>query len=199
MKDYADDVASLMDCICWSSENIIGSSFGGMVGQEIAVRYTEKVKKLVLCCSSSGGKGGAQYPIDELLELPMKERVDRLIELVDNRCNEEWRNTNHDEYRKAFEHWEKFYNSRSADPETTIGAMHQLEARMSHDTYDRLHTIRCPVLICGGKYDGLASPENQRNLHERIPHSRLELFEGGHNFLGQDPKAYRKIIKFLKI
>jgi 3-oxoadipate enol-lactonase len=55
-----------------------------------------------------------------------------------------------------------------------------------------------PVYVCGGKYDGLAQPENLRNLHEGIPNSKMDLFEGGHLFLSQDPKAYESIIDFLR-
>ena len=79
-----------------------------------------------------------------------------------------------------------------------VGRKRQLEARIGHDTYDRLHSLAVPVLICGGKYDGIAPPINLRNLHESISGSSLEFYEGGHNFLWQDPKAYEIIIDFLK-
>jgi 3-oxoadipate enol-lactonase len=120
------------------------------------------------------------------------------MELVDNRCNEEWRRANPEKYKETFEFWEKYFTRGSDDPETETGSKRQLEARKSHDTFNRLNNITCPVFICGGKYDGIAPLENQRNLNERIPNSKLELFEGGHGFLGQDPKAYKKIIKFLQ-
>jgi 3-oxoadipate enol-lactonase len=55
-----------------------------------------------------------------------------------------------------------------------------------------------PVLICGGRYDGIASVANQEAMHKQIPNANLELFEGGHLFFVQDPRAYEKIIVFLK-
>jgi 3-oxoadipate enol-lactonase len=55
-----------------------------------------------------------------------------------------------------------------------------------------------PVLIAGGRYDGIAPLEIQHNLARQIPSAKLELFEGGHMFLIQDPKTFPAIINFLK-
>lgn len=54
MADYADDAAKLMGTQEWSSANVMGVSFGGMVAQELAIRYPEMVEKLVLACTSCG-------------------------------------------------------------------------------------------------------------------------------------------------
>jgi predicted alpha/beta hydrolase family esterase len=55
-----------------------------------------------------------------------------------------------------------------------------------------------PVGIFGRKYDGIAPPENQKNLQQAISGSILEMFEGGHVFHLQDRNAWQKIFKFLK-
>jgi 3-oxoadipate enol-lactonase len=68
---------------------------------------------------------------------------------------------------------------------------------MSHDTYDRLPSIDMPVLIVGGKYDGISPPKNLKAIHEMIPESKLEFFEGGHMFAFQDPRAWKVITEFL--
>lgn len=54
-----------------------------------------------------------------------------------------------------------------------------------------------PVLICGGRYDGVAPVANQEALHRQIATSRMALFEGGHLFFTQDPRAFEDIIVFL--
>lgn len=54
-----------------------------------------------------------------------------------------------------------------------------------------------PVYLCGGKYDGIAPPDNRKAVQDQIPGSRLEFFEGGHLFLIQDPAAFDRIIEFL--
>ncbi len=198
MKDYADDAASLMETQGWASANVMGVSFGGMVAQELAIRYPEKVEKLVLACTSSGGKGGASYPLHEIFHLPIKERVDKIIELVDTRCTNEWKKENPEKYKEMFAYWDNYFRIGGEDPDKRVGSKRQLEARLSHNTYDRLHALSMPVFVCGGKYDGISPPANLENLHEQIPGSKLQFFEGGHGFLNQDPTAYDVIIDFFK-
>ena len=82
-------------------------------------------------------------------------------------------------------------------PEALQGAEQQLVARRSHDTWSRLPEIRCPTLVCGGRYDGIAPPANQHALADRIQGAALQFFEGGHLFLLQDAKAWPAIIRFL--
>ena len=84
------------------------------------------------------------------------------------------------------------------EPGRAMGARRQLEARKDHDTYDRLPTLKMPVLICSGRYDGIASVANQEAMRKQIPNATLELFEGGHLFFVQDPRAYERITAFLQ-
>jgi 3-oxoadipate enol-lactonase len=55
-----------------------------------------------------------------------------------------------------------------------------------------------PVYICGGLYDGIAKPLNLKAMQEQIPGSRLELFNGGHLFYIQDPRAFNRMTAFLR-
>jgi 3-oxoadipate enol-lactonase len=91
----------------------------------------------------------------------------------------------------------------SADPYAeelghATGARRQLEARATHDAWEALADIRCPVLIAAGRYDGIAPLATQERMARRIPGARLEVFEGGHMFILQDRAAFPTIIRFLK-
>ena len=55
-----------------------------------------------------------------------------------------------------------------------------------------------PVYICGGRYDGIAPVDNQTAMQRQIPKATLELFEGGHLFFIQDPRAFQQIAAFLR-
>ena len=83
-------------------------------------------------------------------------------------------------------------------PGKVIGARRQIEARQGHATYSRLPQLAMPVLICGGRHDGVAPVENQKALLRQISSARMALFEGGHLFFMQDPRAFEEIIAFLK-
>jgi 3-oxoadipate enol-lactonase len=77
------------------------------------------------------------------------------------------------------------------------GLTNQLAARAGHDTADRLGSITCPTLVCGGRFDGIAPPANSEFLARAIPGARLEMFDGGHGFFIQDAAALPAIIAFL--
>ena len=69
---------------------------------------------------------------------------------------------------------------------------------MLHDTTERLPALSMPVYICGGLYDGIATRANLEAMQKQIPGARLELFEGGHLFFMQDPRAFDRIAAFLE-
>jgi pimeloyl-ACP methyl ester carboxylesterase len=60
----------------------------------------------------------------------------------------------------------------------------QVQAAVSHNTYDRLPQIRCPTLIISGSDDKIVLAENSSILAERIPNAELVLLpEAGHGYL----------------
>jgi 3-oxoadipate enol-lactonase len=194
MAEYADDAAGLMRAIGWQSARVIGVSFGGMVAQELALRHPTMVERLALACTSPGGAGGASYPLHTLQHLSGAERARHMVPISDTRHDAAWVKAHPDEYRILTTIADPFAN----EPGRAIGAAHQIEARAHHDTWDRLSQITCPVLIAGGRYDGMALPETQKKMAERIPGAKLQMFEGGHGFMMQDTKAVPALIAFLE-
>ncbi len=51
----ADDLAGLLDAIGIDAAHINGISMGGMIAQHFGLRHPEKVKSLILACTSFGG------------------------------------------------------------------------------------------------------------------------------------------------
>jgi 3-oxoadipate enol-lactonase len=199
MVDYASDAATLLEAVGWKSScRVMGVSFGGMVAQEMALRYPERVERLVLCCTSSGGAGGASYPLHEHSHLSPLERARRLVELTDTRRDAKWQAAHRDLFQEWVDEVAASFAAASSDSGLATGAWRQLEARKRHDTWDRLPDLKMPVYLCGGRYDGIAPESNLRAMERQIPNARLELFNGGHQFLLQDPRAYHELITFLK-
>ena len=197
MKDYAVDAAALLEVVGWTECLVMGVSFGGMVAQELVCQFPEVVERLVLACTSSGGTGGASYPLHELQELGEEERILRLIGISDSRNDRQWQDA-HPEALAALIHLAKRRAATGADePDRDIGQGLQFAARKEHDVYDRLRDFALPVYICAGLYDGIAPPDNQHQLERNIPGAELEFFEGGHMFLIQDKTAFVKIAAFL--
>jgi 3-oxoadipate enol-lactonase len=195
MAGYADDAAGLMDALGWDDALVLGVSFGGMVAQELVLRHPGKVRRLVLACTSPGGAGGASFPFHEIDHMDRIERSKHLIPISDTRRDAAWA-AGHAEFH------EQLVALGAADPYAdepghAMGARRQLEARARHDTWDRLPTIACPVMIAGGKYDGIALPQTQERLAARIPGATLRMFEGGHMFMIQDRAAVPAMAEFL--
>jgi 3-oxoadipate enol-lactonase len=198
MAEYGADAAGLLDHLGWSDVAVVGASFGGMVAQELAIVRPDLVRRLVLCCTSSGGAGGSSYPLHELTDLAPDERRRRQLAINDDRYGPDWQAANPEKLERALD------RMRAADavapPQdeaATIGARRQLEARKGHDTWDRLGTITAPTLVAAGRYDGIAPLANSEALASQIPNAELQVFEGGHLFLLQDRTAWPAIVDYL--
>lgn len=188
MLDYNDDAVAVLGTVGWERCHVVGASFGGMVAQELAIRHPGRVDRLVLACTSSGGAGGASYPLHELEGAPEDERVRVMLAIGDTRFDRAWQEANPEEAARLVE---------LARSQRVPYHPRQLEARRRHDTFDRLHRIAAPTLVAAGRYDAIAPVANGRALADRIPDARLRVFEGGHLFLLQDPAAFPAIAEFL--
>jgi 3-oxoadipate enol-lactonase len=198
MAEYGADAAGLLDHLGWSDVAVVGASFGGMVAQELAIARPDLVRRLVLCCTSSGGAGGSSYPLHELAGLDPEERRRRQLAINDDRYGAAWQEANPDKLERALERMRA--TDAVAPPQdeaAAVGARRQLEARKGHDTWERLPAIKAPTLVAAGRYDGIAPLANSEALASRIPNAQLQVFEGGHLFLLQDRTAWSSIVDYL--
>lgn len=197
MIDYADDAAGLMDALGWERAHVVGVSFGGMVAQQLALRHPERVDRLVLACTSSGGDGGESFPLGTIDDLPEAERLPRVMELFDSRND---LRADPPVYAPQFEWLSKVMAAaplNADDPDHEMGRRRQLAARDGHDTFDRLGEISAPTLVIGGRFDQQAPPDNLERLARAIPEAELVMVDGGHLFLLQVPDAWATIVDFL--
>lgn len=195
MADYAADAAALCDELGWDTFRVVGISFGGMVAQELAVTWPDRVERLALLCTSPGGVGGSSYPLHELASMPLEQRKEKGIELLDTRFTPAWLADHPGDAGLAEFMANRELAEKSADQER--GEAAQLEARRHHDVCDRLAKVTAPTLVASGRYDGIAPPANGAAIAERIPGAEQRLYEGGHAFFIQDPAAFPDIIGFL--
>ena len=55
MAEYAADAVGLLDAVGWDRCHVMGVSFGGMVAQEIAIRYPRRVDRIVWRAAAAAG------------------------------------------------------------------------------------------------------------------------------------------------
>ncbi|MBX6390646.1 MAG: alpha/beta fold hydrolase [Frankia sp.] len=195
MADYAADAAALLDHVGWESCRLVGISFGGMVAQEIAVTWPERIERLALLCTSPGGAGGSSYPLHELAELAPVERAARFTQLLDTRYTPEWLAEHPDD--RVIADGIASQTTANVPAERRRGELEQLRARRGHDVFDRLSRITCPTLVAAGRFDGIAPVANSEAIVSRIPGATLRVYDGGHGFLRQDPRAIPDLLDFL--
>jgi pimeloyl-ACP methyl ester carboxylesterase len=191
----ADDTAALMDHLEIASAHIIGVSMGGMIAQEFALRHPNKVRSLVLGCTTPGGPnsirmgGAALTNAYSIKPMTAEERGKALAEAA---------------FTKGYlaKHPEivaSMIESRRSRPIDSAAFPHRMKAAQEHNTYDRLGEIRSPTLVITGKDDALISWENSRILTQRIEGAEEIILEpAGHCFwLEQPEKSNAAIAGFI--
>lgn len=195
MAQYADDAAGLIDALGWSSCHVVGTSFGGMVALNLAVRHPEHIERLVLNCTSPGGEHPS-FPLDTLADLPVEERIDRQMRLTDTRYDPTANPPMPDIPPAVFEGM-LARSRQERTGESLAGYRNQLGARTGHDVDTVLGSLPHPTLVCAGRYDAIAPPANAERLAEHIPNASLSMFDGGHLFMLQDRTAFATMNAFL--
>jgi pimeloyl-ACP methyl ester carboxylesterase len=174
MADMADDAAGLLDHLGIGSAHVYGVSMGGMISQELALRHPERVRSLVLGCTSPcllamPPSEKAVRDITEAEELPIREAFERTA----------WMGYS-DAYLAAHKDdlWLRAQVEAGLTPPLEAWRR-QYAAVAGFDVRDRLGQIRAPTLVMTGDDDPLVPPENSRFLVEHIAGAELVAFPGG--------------------
>src|SRR4051812_1599863 len=176
MPELAADAARALRSMGHSSAHVYGISMGGMVAQELALRFPERVRGLVLAGTTPGGPRAFRPAAAELVrgkflfspqfrrEHP--ERVRELLPYFELRPSALWA------------HW---------------------WATVYHDTVSRLEQIQAPTLVMHGGEDVMAPVGNARLLASRIPGAELAIMPGaGHAFPLERPReSFERVAAFL--
>ena len=192
MADFADDAAALCAELGWQRFNVVGTSFGGMVAQHLAIRHPELVDRLVLNCTSPGGDAPS-YPLHKLQTLEPEARAEAWIRLMDTRYEQTGEIPGLEGLTSLFRAAQNAPMSNKA----AKGLAAQLEARRHHDAVQGLAAIVAPTLVCAGRYDAIAPVSRSERIASEVPDARLQVFDGGHLFMMQDPQATTAICEFL--
>ena len=197
MQGYANDAAALMDALGWEKAHVLGVSFGGMVAQELVINYPQKINKLVLACTSSGGAGGESYPLHELAGLSQDEKAEKVISLTDTRIDAEWKSNNPQQYQQMLERIKEGFKVGAQEPGRELGYKLQMQARKLHNTFERLPQINSDTYIAGGEFDGICSLNNLKAINAQIKKSLLKVYPHGHLFFMQDDNFWADTMAFI--
>jgi pimeloyl-ACP methyl ester carboxylesterase len=197
MAGFAGDAAALLEALGVESAHVVGTSFGGMVAQHIALDHPARVRRLVLACTTPGGDGHVMPPPENMFTfMAASEIADPAAAM---------RSTYALNYSDEFvaEHDGLLAERALANQHlrsTPEGRASQLHAVQHHDTAARLGEIAHPALVAHGTEDGTVPVDNGRMLAARIPNAELRLYpRGRHLFFSEFAEDLnRDIIRFLE-
>lgn len=194
-KDMAVDTIALMEAVGIKKAHILGYSMGGMIAQEMALSYPEKVKGLILVATDCGIS----------LRVRAKPEFSRLFtEMVRLGTNEAKQAAAACLFAKQTFETRPEIIQRYAEVSLRYPASQQILSRQwaaitQHEACDRLPDITSPTLAITGSEDALIPPENAKVMADRIPVAQMISIDvGGHLFLIEQPEAFNEaVINFL--
>jgi 3-oxoadipate enol-lactonase len=189
----AADAAAVLDSAGVDHRaHVLGISMGGMIAQEFALQYPQRVRSLILGCTSHGGPEAVLADPEVLTTLAARgtmsaeEGVRAMIPFIYDPGT-------------PMERIEEDLVIRRRTFPTIQGYFGQLQAIFAYESRTRLAQLKAPTLVLHGESDRLVPPENGRRLARLISDARLEMLSGAsHIFPTDQPeKSHQAILKFL--
>ncbi|TMD52068.1 MAG: alpha/beta hydrolase [Chloroflexi bacterium] len=186
---------------------VVGTSMGGRIALELALRYPERVGKLVLVNSLGLGRPRIQpyYPVMLLPRLGesllhglrhgLRLAPSHLIRRVSARftgATGDLEKTMSDEY---LDHLREMYEAEGYTDAylATVRSLGSPRSLIGMDVSRRLDHLEVPVLLIWGANDPLFPLEQARRALDLIPGSRLAVIEGaGHTPQAERPEEFNK-------
>ena len=188
----ADDAAHVIEALGFARMNVMGWSMGGFIAQAMAIQHPDRVNKLILLSTDSGG------PNADLASTAV------WSQLLDTS------GTSHEQARRLLfllfpgDVAESFYRRfgdivaaahMQLSPDILRRQAAAMDAWHHNGVVSRLRQIRGPVLIATGTEDIVIPASNALKLVNAIPGAWLAQFpRSGHAFIAQYPQAVAELI-----
>lgn len=176
LSDMATDTIALMDALGIRTAHIVGASMGGMIAQEIAITYPERVRSLTSIMSTTGNPkipAPTREAAAVLMAPPPKtkeeyfERYGQTWKILRNGSFPEDEALDPARARRTYE--------RGLNP---AGVGRQLRAILaSGSRKERLRSVKAPTLVIHGTVDPLVHPDGGKDTAASIPGAKLLMVE----------------------
>lgn len=199
IDQWTEDLSAFTDALGLNKPVVFGQSFGGFIAQSVALKYPEKIGKIIL--SSSMGAC----------------RFDRIIDAFNRHGNEEiskaarefWNDPTNEEVRKTYRRLcGPLYNTTAHGRTYAIAGIRNEdvllhfygpsgEGRRVNFLKD-LKDIRVPTLVLSGDKDHISTPEDARDLVNALPKGLTRSFNfknSGHGPYRDEPEAVFPVIR----
>lgn len=186
VAEMAADAVQVLDEAGVARAHVVGTSLGGMIAQELALAYPERVDRLVLACTTPGGQKAHPMPqvtVALMAEAATLEPAVALRRFVENALAPATVAAHPELVEQIMAH-------RLATAQQPAAWAAQASAGATFDAYDRLGALAAPTLVQHGDEDVVVDPRNADLLVELLPDARLERVPGGHLFFWEAPEQF---------
>lgn len=184
----AADAVAVLDAAGVARAHLFGMSMGGMIAQEFAVKYPERLGSLILGCTTAGAMFGpeATQALYWNGTPSAEEAAQAALALVYHPATPPARLEEDLQVRRPWFPTPAGYNA-------------QLQAVLDWDGRNRLSQIDAPTLVIHGKDDRVIPVSNGELIAQTIPGAQLAVLEqAGHLFTTDQPgEAHRVMMGFL--
>jgi pimeloyl-ACP methyl ester carboxylesterase len=182
-RQMADDAAALLENLGVERAHVFGFSLGGMIAQELAINYPERVDHLVLNGAYARPNLAVFDPWLTMWDQAYAEQIDPV----------------------AFNLWLMGWlltpalEGEDPYPATAQGIAGQTAAGRTHDTLERLGQISSPTLVLVGAQDIVTPVVYSKELAAGISGATLKVLDpGGHSVLFEyEDAANAVLLEFL--
>ena len=174
--DMARDTVGLMDALGIRTAHLVGASMGGMIAQEVAITFPERVRSLTSIMSTTGNPkvpGPTREATAVLMAPPPATKEEYFT-----RFAQTWKVLRNG----SFPEDEALDASRAARTYerglNPAGIGRQLRAILaSGSRKERLRSVKTPTLVIHGTIDPLVHPEGGKDTATSIPGAKLLMVE----------------------
>lgn len=192
IAELAEDAAGLLDELGIERAHLLGISLGGMIAQELALSYPERLRSLILGGTYCGGPGSQLMdPADfqTLIEAMTSGDLQRAL-----RVN--WELNLSPGFRAEAGRYAEFVEMAEAAPVPQTSVQLKLQASAAHDTSARLPELEMPTLVIHGSADRILPFVNGAQIAALMPDAHLERLEDvGHMFWWERPERSAELIR----
>jgi 3-oxoadipate enol-lactonase len=185
IDNLGNDVGKVIEIVESGAFEVMGISFGGLVGLWLAITAPERVSALI--AANTSGRLGSKTLWDDRIAAVRRSGLGAI---------------SHDVLARFFapdfarDHPELYARFAgvfsSTDPVGYTGCCTILR---DTDLTGQVGSISCPVLVIGGDLDVATPPDQVRTLHRQIEGSLVEVIQGAAHLSNIDrPDAYNQIM-----
>lgn len=188
MQQLADDALAVLDAAEVDCADVYGASMGGMIALEMSLARPERVRSLVLGCTSALSPDKKRPPRASYIQYWLPRSM--LLKVARGRLYGPA--ADEDRIRKDLA-------LLAVDRFSPRGLVGQARAIATHNCLPRMSEIAQPALVLHGSHDTVIPLAWGEELADALPNGRLVILDGaGHNYLADaTDKANAEVLTFL--